>query len=499
MSVQNKATNKPRLIALKDITLDPQLQARTKVDERHIEEMAEVIKAGERLRGELPVVFSAGNANWLADGFQRHAAHLLAGEKKMECDVRHGNFEDAQRYAMREANVGHGLKLDDAAVSRKIEWHVSHEKYQHFSDEQIAKWCHIDRGWVTRIRQGNSCDDTSCTPEIPECLLQPDPEIKVEHKHKVQWQKIVEAGGLPRFFFKGGTLTLMDIGGKRKAQAETKAKKEEKERQEAEERKDRYEKLAGNILGHWWANGSIVLPNELPTDHGCDSDTVRQAYYLVSITEVKARGVLNGFTIDLVAAWTRYEPNIDDVGLAKLCGISLENVIECRQIGSSKRLYSQEGNAQTGEQPSQEGSASPTSNSNVNASRPGAAPSSDDKLAKAVAWVVQVWKDYERVHPPSVVADTHKLTIAEAEQVIADATWEFDQDEQVDAFTAAALEMYLTQRPDISNDDLGKLLSMDFQEVANLRGRPEWEGPDPRMTRHWSSPTQGTTSQHPAP
>jgi hypothetical protein len=495
MSVQKKATNKPRLIALKDITLDPQLQARTKVDERHIEEMAEVIKSGERLRGELPVVFSAGNANWLADGFHRWHAHALAGEKKMECDVRHGGFEDAQRYAMREANVGHAIKLSEDDVKRKVLWHIEHEKYRHFSDEQIANWCHCKKQNVQLHRASSDKRLSLEVPaEIPDCLLN-DSEIKIEHKHKVQWKKITDKQGIPSLYYKGSTLCVYDIAPIQKRAEEKRAEQKKAEAQEGkaqtekEENRDNPPTPTANTTKNpspdrQEASSQQSSGSGTSTDPDSPQEGKAQTGSPTTPDGAGASGTTSPGSTDaefLPPNASATDPNRSSTS---------PTTDSPKAEGGSTAPPTNQDDSMIASSGTKDGGTSGSTSTT---------PGSDDKLAKAVAWVVQVWKDYERVYSPAIVADNHKLTIAEAEQAITDAILEFDTDTEIEAFSSAALEMYLVQRPDITNDELGKLLSMDFQEVAKLRIRPEWEGPVPLMVRRRSSPTHGTTSHHLAP
>lgn len=193
---------KTRILKLTEIKLDPHLQVRSSLDERHIEDLVEVIRKEERFQGQMPVVFADGRVNWLADGFHRWHAHDRAGEERMECDLRSGGFEDAIEYAMREANGRHGLKLDPGAIKRKVSWHLAHQQYRHYTDGQIARWCHCSDRIVSRYREERN----------PEPVRGCDAPEWLEGRLKPQWRSIIGKGGFPRLYLKGKTLCIFDVG-----------------------------------------------------------------------------------------------------------------------------------------------------------------------------------------------------------------------------------------------------------------------------------------------
>jgi hypothetical protein len=74
---------------------------------------------------------------------------------------------------------GHGLKLDEFAVRRKVEWALKHPKWGYFADTYIANYLHTAHQVVTRIRAqiAPGCDLLD-TP--------PDGIDGMSHKVKVQ-------------------------------------------------------------------------------------------------------------------------------------------------------------------------------------------------------------------------------------------------------------------------------------------------------------------------
>jgi hypothetical protein len=75
-----------RKLKLADIQLDPSLQPRQMTEAEHDEyagELAEVLEHGDELHGSPPVVFHDGSSYWLADGWNRHRAHTIAGRSDM--------------------------------------------------------------------------------------------------------------------------------------------------------------------------------------------------------------------------------------------------------------------------------------------------------------------------------------------------------------------------------------------------------------------------------
>lgn len=144
-----------KVLALQHIARDEHLQMRAKIDTDYIDQLAEVLSAGKDFDGQLPVVFQAGGQNWLADGYQRYAAHEKSGIKKMKCLVRVGSFRDAQAYAL-SANARHGARRTNDDKRKAVETALDDEEWGQFSDGAIAELCGVSDRFVASLRKSST-------------------------------------------------------------------------------------------------------------------------------------------------------------------------------------------------------------------------------------------------------------------------------------------------------------------------------------------------------
>ena len=135
-------------LKLAEITLDPEVQVRTAVDEDTVAAYAEALGAKEKFPPLL--VFTDSERFLLADGFHRYEAAKRAGVKKFACEVRQGNKADAA-WAALSANAKHGRPLTTAekaaAITRAL---VLRPKT---SDRAIAKLLGVSHSTVAEHRR----------------------------------------------------------------------------------------------------------------------------------------------------------------------------------------------------------------------------------------------------------------------------------------------------------------------------------------------------------
>src|SRR4051794_22022691 len=115
--------NRSRALKIEELTMDPSVNPRFKVDEALVEEYAETPAA------EFPPVrvYALRDGRLLlSDGFHRVGAARLRGEAEIVADLREGTYEEAIEHAF-TANVRHGKQLTreekTAAVLRLREMH----------------------------------------------------------------------------------------------------------------------------------------------------------------------------------------------------------------------------------------------------------------------------------------------------------------------------------------------------------------------------------------
>lgn len=173
-------------LALDHITIDTRLQMRESVCHEHIGQMADVLKEGRDLDGDLPAIFYDGQTNWLADGFQRHAAHGIAGVKKMKCLVRNGTFADALNFAF-GANARHGLRRTNADKRKAVTIAVATHPGKNLRD--IAALCGVSLSFVSNIKTGRK------TPTKADSAVHGEQRTEPEQPKQVPQIDIVNTNG----------------------------------------------------------------------------------------------------------------------------------------------------------------------------------------------------------------------------------------------------------------------------------------------------------------
>lgn len=96
-------------------------------------------------------VFYDGETYWLADGYHRVEAHILAGKKKVSVEVRQGHRRDAILHSV-GANATHGLQRGRADKRRAVETLLADAEWSKWSDREIARRCNVSADLVGDIR-----------------------------------------------------------------------------------------------------------------------------------------------------------------------------------------------------------------------------------------------------------------------------------------------------------------------------------------------------------
>ena len=114
------------------------------------------MKAGEKFP---PIdVFYDGENYWLADGYHRIQAYVLAvpGEA-IECNVYNGTLQDAQWYSY-GVNKAHGLRRSNGDKIRAVKAALAHPKCQGLSDAAIADHVGVHRETILKHRRQTESD-----------------------------------------------------------------------------------------------------------------------------------------------------------------------------------------------------------------------------------------------------------------------------------------------------------------------------------------------------
>lgn len=140
----------PEEIRVVDIRLDGGTQSRAALDSAWVDELAAVVKDGERALDPV-VVFHDGSDYWLADGFHRVAACARAGRAIIRAEVRQGTRRDAVLFAC-GANATHGLRRTNADKRRAVETLLRDEEWSGWSNQEIARRCGVSPSTVATVR-----------------------------------------------------------------------------------------------------------------------------------------------------------------------------------------------------------------------------------------------------------------------------------------------------------------------------------------------------------
>lgn len=105
---------------IQDLTFDPELQIRVKIDDERIAQYAECMATEEDMKTFPPVeIFYDGVKYWLADGHHRRAAAEMAGHSRIWAVIKSGTHDDAL-WAAIVGNGKQGFGLTKADRKRAI-------------------------------------------------------------------------------------------------------------------------------------------------------------------------------------------------------------------------------------------------------------------------------------------------------------------------------------------------------------------------------------------
>lgn len=139
---------RPRNFDIANLTIDPAIQARERIDPDVVTDYALAMERGDRFPAV--VVFSDGSRLWLADGFHRVAAASRAGRVELPAQITRGTRDDAAWYAL-GANKSNGLRLSNADKERAVT--LALKTRSDASDRDIAAHVGVDHKTVGRIRK----------------------------------------------------------------------------------------------------------------------------------------------------------------------------------------------------------------------------------------------------------------------------------------------------------------------------------------------------------
>lgn len=137
---------------LSRLRLDGGTQPRTEIDQNVVDTYTDDLKDGARFP---PVtVFKDGNRYWLADGFHRYYAHIGAGKKTIDADVRAGGQRQAILHSL-GANAAHGLQRSNIDKRRAVLTLLSDAEWGNKPENWIAQTCKVSRSLVRSVISDN--------------------------------------------------------------------------------------------------------------------------------------------------------------------------------------------------------------------------------------------------------------------------------------------------------------------------------------------------------
>lgn len=201
------------LIAMKDITVTQEAQAREALAPDVISEYATALAEGSEF---LPaVVFYDGISYWLADGFHRYYAHDKVGKTEILCEIREGGLRDAILYAV-GANTMHGLRRTNADKRRAVGILLADPEWSQWSDREISRRCDVHHNTVADVREkvtGDLASEAENSNENNEPVFC-DPPENIPGPVERKANEIAGKGGTPRFYEdKHGNVSVMDVSG----------------------------------------------------------------------------------------------------------------------------------------------------------------------------------------------------------------------------------------------------------------------------------------------
>ena len=142
--------NTATLLSLDAITVDPDIQQRTAMNDDLIAEYAESIADWQKTAPM--TVFHADDCYWLADGFHRHGAAAKAGMTEVYVEIRPGNKRDAIAFSL-SANARHGARPTADDLRRAYQTAVDHGLCDPADAATVARLLACSERWARTLTE----------------------------------------------------------------------------------------------------------------------------------------------------------------------------------------------------------------------------------------------------------------------------------------------------------------------------------------------------------
>lgn len=188
--------NTATLLPLADIRTDGGTQARAKLDQATINRYAEDLRDG----AEFPPidVYFDGVDYWLANGFHRLHAHLLAELEEIYTTIHQGTQRDAILHSL-GANADHGLPRSDDDKRRSVLRMLRDPEWNQWSNSEIARRCRVSESYVRKLKKEQGIDTSHSAkythPKTGETTTMNTANIGAStQQHPLRRQSSAEAG-----------------------------------------------------------------------------------------------------------------------------------------------------------------------------------------------------------------------------------------------------------------------------------------------------------------
>ena len=137
-----------KTVLIETVIVRPELQCRSEVKQEVVEEYRDEILAGKKFP-PVSVVIVDGEYI-LVDGFQRHAATLLANKPRIAIEAVKGTWDDAVKSAC-GANAVHGIRRTTADMVRALK--LAEKTFPDANFKTIAGVLQVSLAWVYRYSE----------------------------------------------------------------------------------------------------------------------------------------------------------------------------------------------------------------------------------------------------------------------------------------------------------------------------------------------------------
>jgi len=139
-----------KTLFINDLTLDPQFQARSRINSHVVKDYEERIIAGASMP---PIkVVKTGKEQIVVDGFHRLNAYQNQGRDRITAEVYEGDRGTALRLAV-SANQTHGLQRSRDDKIRAVELALNDFELSCESDRALGKLCGVSHTFVASVRE----------------------------------------------------------------------------------------------------------------------------------------------------------------------------------------------------------------------------------------------------------------------------------------------------------------------------------------------------------